>query len=313
MTGLFFILAFGLLAMIAVVTWWTMFRLRRPPRRTYASAVARGVPGEPAELTTPREYESWSAACRVGGSTIELPVWDIVGDDPDGPVVICTPGWGDSRVGALTRVEALAPVASRIIAWDPPGLGEAPGLCALGANEHEAIPSLMDQLSADVQARGVILAGWSLGAVVSIAAAGAFADDDRLRAVIAEAPYRLPWIPAKNVILNAGMPWAINGPIAFAMLGLRLGVGAKWAGFDRVDHAARVRTPMLILHGSDDEVCPIDDGRAIARAASRCMFIVIEGAHHNDLWTDDRFRPQCERAVQDFVHSIMSTRASTTA
>lgn len=304
MTGLLILLAVGLLVAIASATWWTMFRLRHPPRRSYASAVARGAPGDPGELTEPREYEEWSAACRIGRRTFKAPVWDIEGDDPDGPVIICTPGWGDAKIGALARIEALAPVVSRVIAWDPPGLGQAPGRCFLGTREHEAIRSIIDQLTDEAQRRGVVLYGWSLGAGVSIVAAGAMADDERIRGVIAESPYRLATTPAFNVLRNAGLPWRINGQLAFQLLGVELGVGPFWKGFDRAAHAQLMSQPLLVMQGTHDEVCPVDDGRSIAAAATQGLFVAIEGGRHNDLWTDDRFSQQCVHAARDFITSL---------
>jgi len=313
MIGLLLILAFGLFVTIAATTWWTIRRLRRPPRRTYASAMARGMPGEPSELATPRQWDAWIASCKVGGQTLDLPVWDIAGDEPSAPVIVCTPGWGDSKVGALVRVEALAPIASRIIAWDPPGHGEAPGLCSLGLREHEAIAAIVDQLSDDAQNRGVVLYGWSLGAGASVVAAAEMANLGVVVGVIAEAPYRMPQTPARNVILNASMPWRINGPLAFWLLGVELGVGPKWRGFDRVEHARRLSCPLLVAQGSLDEVCPVDDGRAIASAAPLGLFVEIQGGHHSDLWTNERFSTPFQSVVVDFVRSLgLPTRSAPT-
>ncbi|RMH29319.1 MAG: alpha/beta hydrolase [Planctomycetota bacterium] len=304
MLGFVVILLAGLVVLLAAMTLWTIRRLRRPPRRTYASAVARGQPGDPSELPTPRQFRSWSLGVTLGGRALELPVWDIAGDDPAGPVAICTPGWGDSRIGALPRLDALAPVCSRVLAWDPPGQGEAPGRCDLGTREHLALGALIESLTDDARDRGVILFGWSLGAGAAIVGAASRADDASVLAVIAEAPYRLPTTPARNVVRLAGMPWTPNGPAAFAILGTTLGVGPAWRGFDRAEHAARLRCPLLVLHGTADAVCPIDDGRAIAKAAPAGVLIAIEGADHNDLWTDARFRPQCVRAVADFIRGV---------
>jgi len=301
--GFVVILLVGLLVMVAAMTLWTIRRLRRPPRRTFASAVARGQPSDPSELPTPRAFEAWPLSCRVRGRSMELPVWDIAGDDPLGPVIVCTPGWSDSKLGALQRMAALAPACSRVLAWDPPGHGEAPGRCTLGTHEPEALGALLDALSDEALARGVVLFGWSLGAGVAIVTAARRGADGRIMAVIAEAPYRLPMTPARNVVRLSGMPWTPNGPLAFTILGVSLGVGPRWNGFDRADYAGRLACPLLVLHGTADAVCPIEDGRAIARAATRGAVIAIEGADHNNLWTDERFRPQSVRATIDFIRS----------
>jgi pimeloyl-ACP methyl ester carboxylesterase len=302
-TGLTIILLQGLAVAIVFTSWWTARRIRRPPRRTYASAVSRGQPGDPSELPSPREFTEWSLEWRG----VSLPVWDIPGDDPAGPTVICTPGWADSRIGALARLPAVLPFASRVVAWDPPGLGEAPdwpkgpfGGWPMGTADVDALRALIERVGDE----RVVLFGWSAGAGTSVVAAAGRAD---VIGVIAEAPYRLPWTPARNVLRLMQMPWGIVGPLAFAALGVRFGVGPMWkgkGGFDRAAHAKKVECPLLVLHGSDDEVCPLADGKEIARSAPRGAIAVVDGGHHNDLWTDDRLAQQCASEVGEFLTSV---------
>jgi fermentation-respiration switch protein FrsA (DUF1100 family) len=123
--------------------------------------------------------------------------------------------------------------------------------------------------------------------------------------VIAEAPYRLPRTPARNVLRLSGLPHSWNVAPAFWMLGLRLGVGVRWRGFDRAEHAARLTSPLLVLHGDADAVCPLIDAEAIverARAAGvAAQLAVIAGGSHNGLWTDERWARQCRRVVAGWM------------
>lgn len=301
--GLATILAQGLVIAFALSVWWVARRIRRPPRRTYASALARGKPGDPSELLSPREFTEWSLDWRG----LRLPVWDIPGDAPSGPVIVCTPGWADSRLGALSRLPALLPHASRVIAWDPPGLGDAPNWprgplsgWPMGTREHEMLHAMLERLGDE---RPVVLFGWSAGGGISIVAA---ADHPSITGVIAEAPYRLAWTPAFRVLRMMKLPWRVNGPVAFALMGIRLGVGPRWRAFDRAEHASRLRCPLLVLHGDQDEVCPIDDGRAIANAAPRGTLAIIAGGHHNDLWTDETLAQRCADAIDRFLSAPLS-------
>lgn len=306
MIGLLLLLSLGFSWFVALITWWTAHRLRHPPRRTDGYALARGIPSNPSEMPEPIEFTPRTIEVRDSkGAAYDAPVWDIQGADPDGPILIASPGWGDSKLGLLPRLATLLPVCSRIIAWDSPGLGEGPGLCALGTREPELLLDLARTISNESEHQSpVVLHGWSMGAGIAIAAGALAQDNDRIAAVIAESPYRKSWTPARHVMHNAGYPYRINVPLCFAALGIRLGAGMHWRSFDRTSYAKRLRCPLLVVHGSDDDVCPIEDGRDIDRAANRSLLLVIEQGGHNNLWTDNRFKPQTGSGVRDFLLSL---------
>lgn len=306
MAGLALLLALGLALAVVLGAWTIARRLRNPPRRTYAWAVARAMPGDPGELARPRAWRAWE----LEWDGARCPVWDIAGDEPEGCVLVLTPGWGDSRLGALVRLEALGWRCARAIAWDPPGLGECAGRWPMGTREHHALARLVRDLRESGERRPIALMGWSAGAGTSIAAQALLEErGEGCACVIAEAPYRLAWTPAQRVLRGAGYPWAVIGPLAFACLGVRLGVGARWRGFDRAQIAAGVEAPLLTLHGDADRVCPIEDGEAIAERAVAGELAAIEGGGHNDLWTDERHRARCVEAVGGFLAGLRAVAA----
>ena len=306
MIGLLLLLSIGLAIFMALLTFWTAHRLRHPPRRTDAYAVSRGVPANPGEMPEPVPYEERTFELHDSHNRrYEAPVWIIPGANAAGPIVIASPGWGDSKIGLLPRLTTLLPVSSMVVAWDSPGLGEAPGKCALGAHEPALALDLARQIRAESDIpRDVVLLGWSMGAGVVIGAGACASENDHIAAVIAESPYRKHWTPARNVMRNAGYPYRVNIPLCYAMLGIRLGVGPLWRGFDRAEHAKRLRCPLLVIHGSEDDVCPVSDGRDIARSSAKSMLVVVNDAGHNNLWTDERFKPQSASAVRDFILSL---------
>ncbi len=299
---------------VVLLTLWTLHRLLHPPRRTYASALAQGRPGQPDQLAARngqrRTFESWT----ITSHGHSLPVWDFPGDAPAGPVFILTHGWGDSRIGALTRAQALLPHSSRIIAWDMPGHGDAPddSACALGAHEHEALRTLIERVTSS-QAPGsapVFLLGWSLGAGVSIAAMSGWAEPAAalVRGIIAEAPYRLPQTPARNMLKSFGLPFAVNLPIALALARWRIGAPPLWgmAGgtFDRAALARGLVCPLLVIHGEDDAISPVEDGRDIAAAAPRGGLLTLPGVGHYSIWTGE-----CVGKVVGRVGGLVETQA----
>jgi len=71
-------------------------------------------------------------------------------------------------------------------------------------------------------------------------------------------------------------------------------VAARWLPFlpvqvlmkDRFDSQAiapRVTQPVLIVHGTADEVVPFELGEALSKALPNARLLRVEGGHHNDL------------------------------
>lgn len=269
--------------LVALICW----KLTHPPRRTYVSAVARGIAGEPDELDPPITSTSWLLRSRGR----DLPVWDCVGGNPVGPVIIFTHGWGDSRIGALCRMPHLMSLASRLLAFDLPGHGEADGLCRLGLHEHLDLIALIDHIKVE----RVVLFGWSMGAGISIEAA--LARPAVVAGIIAEAPYRVPITPARNVLRAGRLPSGLSLHAAMRVLGFGQ---ARVHAFNRASLAQRLSCPLLVLHGQRDTISPEADGREIA-AAVNATFVSIEGGTHNGLWIRPETVPACVEAVRGFA------------
>ena len=288
LTGLALAGAFGVRVTVRMLT--------RPPRRTYAWAVARSKPGDPGELETPRSFRAWSFVSRG----VTLPAWDISGDDPTGPTVVITHGWGDSRVTILGRADVFARFASRVVVWDLPGHGDAQGRCTLGVGEADDLRALLATLGSDGP---IVLYGFSLGAGVAIVAAGA-AEGRAAVGVIAEAPYRMPATPAGAVLRQAGMPYRWNLPLALWWIGRRLQGGLHPRVFDRSAHAANLSVPLLVLHAEGDEICPIEDGETIAAAAPKGSILRIPGGDHLNLWNNPASSAAMVEACGSFLRAV---------
>jgi pimeloyl-ACP methyl ester carboxylesterase len=294
--GLALLLGAGLALLWAVVVAHTAWMLTHPARRTYAAAVARGLPGDPGELPGSPAWESFTVVSRGA----RLACWRIAGGRADGPVVVMTHGWADSRVGALVRVGAVLPWCSWAVAWDLPGHGESDGRCDLGASEGTDL----ERVISDAGGSSIVLFGWSMGAGVSLEAAGCAG----VAGVIAEAPYRTAFSPARNVLRGRGMPWRATLWPALALVGAAGGRGPGWmlrgSRFDRAGVARGLGVPLLVVHGEADVVSPHEEGRAIAEAGGG-EFLSVPGGTHNGLWTDERTGSEAGRAVEGFLRRIV--------
>lgn len=356
--GLASLLLVGLTLYALMVAAHIAWMLTHPPRRGYGWAVARGVPGDPAEVLLAEttgangpesdppsgpaaRMNEWAVRARFherefrgGGSGLNLKYWDVVGGDASGPVVVVTHGWGDSRVVMLSRLPALYPVCSRVILWDLPAHGDSPrgGVCTLGVRERDDLIALV-RLLAESDTSGIVLMGFSLGAGVSIAAAEALSGAGLVQGVIAEAPYRLPITPARNVLRERGLPHRGVLPLALAALGVTFERGVGGLRWGQSDWPRDVRTrasafedrsvlvgrlglssrPLLIICGDADDVCPLDESEAIfneARGAGsgHARLAVIAGASHLNLWTNASFEAAARSAVRTFLNDLRHQR-----
>jgi pimeloyl-ACP methyl ester carboxylesterase len=299
----------GFIIFGAAVTTLTYRGLTRPPRRTYASAVARSRPGDPGEVGPadggPLHFEEWDF--QTGG--VNVRVWDIRGDAPDGPCFILTHGWGDSKIGALSRVAALRSVGSRFIAWDLRGHGESGGTSALGAIEDSDLIELIGRIGTPSP---LVLLGWSMGAGISIEAASRHPEG--ILAVIAEAPYRMADTPARNMLRSIAMPSGPNLSIALSIIGLFNARNFFARGsmcVDRVIPSGMLRCPLLVLHGEHDDISPLPDGVEIAAAAKQGTFVRIDGAAHDGLWTNANSRESCVGSVRNVLAVPLRPETST--
>jgi len=143
--------------------------------------------------------------------------------------------------------DALA-VVSTVRALD--GLGEVP-MCLVGSSAGGAVSAAAVQRGAPVQALVLLAApaDWS-----------SFAAD--------------PWEGLRRIQEDSGMRLSVE----------TLADPTGWAGeFESVATEECVRgleLPALVLHGSEDDVVPLDHSHRIASAAQRARLVVIGGGDH---------------------------------
>jgi hypothetical protein len=64
----------------------------------------------------------------------------------------------------------------------------------------------------------------------------------------------------------------------------------RWLIRDRYDNASKAKElslPVLIVHGTEDEIVPVDMGRRLTDLFPNADGVFVDGAHHNDLFVKD--------------------------
>jgi len=273
LAGLAVIVLFGTVALIRGMT--------HPPRKTHGNAVGLGLPTGPEDLG--REGEAvrfrFPDGTRSDG-------WIVTGDRPDGPTVVLTHGFGDSRFGGLLWATLFLPHAAYAVVYDLRAHGNQTAKRFTGGyRERDDLLAVLEQLGErDLTRRGTVLFGCSMGANTALeAAAKAKPNPERFPIVglILEGPYRHWSEPIRGMFRLRRYP---REPfITLAQAWFRLTMPGSVRGFDKTIAAAAMDRPVLILHGTDDVLCPIGSARAIGQACADATLVEFAGGRHLDL------------------------------
>lgn len=288
---LLFIAAYALIALIGSAVLVKM--IVRPARRTYAFAIAHELPTDPSELGLHGEEVTFNLP---GGYS--SPGWIITGQNPDGPTVVVLHGHGDFTTGAMRFATTLAPFAAHLVLFDWPGHGgcTAPWMTC-GTREPDDALAVIDGLPDEVRKRPTVLFGYSLGGQIAIKTAGLF--PDRFAGVIVDGAYRRWDTPIRKRLAHHRVP---SFPF-IQITGVVFWLANLIRNFDRAEYAKRIGGPVLVLHGTDDRVCPIEEGRELADAAPNSTFVEIDGGRHNQLHMHepDRYHSALDRFFKGIV------------
>ncbi|MCE9591045.1 MAG: alpha/beta fold hydrolase [Planctomycetes bacterium] len=293
-----FLAAAALLA--AIGTCFIVHQLTHPPRQTYAVALARQMPLSPGEIGM--EFTEDELRLSDGRTT---PAWIIKGQHEDGPTVVITHGWGDSRYGALGWAVPLAAFAAELVVYDLRGMGECKTPAShLGTTEIDDLVGIVAELHRD---KPIVLFGASIGGGISIGAAARAAQQGRseIVGVIGDGAYRRGMEPILGFFRLQRWPVMLFYPFIGLWLVLRYATPTQ---FDRARHAAGLRCPLLLLHGTDDPICPLASAREIAAAAPNGRIVEFPGGGHLDAAAADPER--YNSALAEFFGSLESPKES---
>jgi pimeloyl-ACP methyl ester carboxylesterase len=273
---------------VAIYLWTLVREALHPPAGGMAFALARGLPSTPDDIGL--ASRAFTVTCADGAT---LPVWEVardasaIDDSTAGTPrvrVVLLHGWGRSRIDSLGRLQPFLTPDSVVYLPDLRGHGDAARGASgkrqrttLGTREVEDI----DRLIAALPPGPVVLAGHSLGATIAIRVAASGNERDRVRGVIAIAPYDTVRTPIGARLAARELP---GGPLldaAMAILQMRGIVPSS-----TVEAARSLRVPLVVLQGEHDRLSPRVEAEAIVAAApagtaSLVLFPDTEHADHH--------------------------------
>jgi pimeloyl-ACP methyl ester carboxylesterase len=205
----------------------------------------------------------YHAATIAESGGVTLTVWEAIAPRPRAPVIVFFYGNAGTMSDFAGTGERLYDEGYGIVLASYRGYSGNPGLPTEIGLMNDA-RSILKSLPRDHGA--IILWGQSLGSGV----AARMASEGRAEALILQSPY--------TAVVDVA---ARRFPI----------YPVRWVMEDRFDTfslAPKIKTPVLIMHGTEDDVVPFDMGVALSRQFGiKATFVPIPGRGHNDLGARD--------------------------
>jgi uncharacterized protein len=218
---------------------------------------------------------------------LTLPGWFVPAEGfPPGPGVALVHGWESARDRLLPMVQFLHAAGFHCLIVDVRGHG---------ANPAETLPITAGEFGTDALAAwqaldarpevtsGAVL-GHSMGAIGAILAAAA---EPRIAAVVATSSPADPWRLTRQTFRLARLP--IPDPIAYPLAWLTTRVYLRPRGHRVADISAtaalhRIAVPVLLVHGTEDTVVPVNHLDRLARIVTAGgppieRLVIDEGQH----------------------------------
>ena len=231
----------------------------------------------------------------VGGKT--LCGWWIPAVRPrvDDPVtVILVHGWGRNVDRLLQYVPRLHAAGCDLLAFDARshGSSDEDGTSNMVKFSEDIRAAVDETLRRGRSGARVAVLGLSVGGAGAIHAA---ANDERIRAVVTVGAFAAPADLMRNELQSRRLP----GPAVAAILRYaELSIGARLDEIAPETQIARIDAPVLLVHGEDDVIVPVEHARRLAAAGgTNVRLLLLDCRGHSDCDRDDRFWPEVERVL----------------
>ena len=211
------------------------------------------------------------------------------GADPKAPTLLFFNGNGMTIFRADPLYRQLAALGPTVVVYDYRGYGFSTGTPDLMTYRRDSL-QLYDTVAASAPGHRVVVYGFSMGTAM----ASYIASERMIAALILAAP-----------IGSAAEEYPIYGKL--------IGYSAEFiaahkpsqesvALFGEAALIAKSRAPLLVLHGTDDFLIPVEQAREVLEASPSTVkrMVIIPDANHNATAED----PDSFAAVSQFLHSL---------
>ncbi len=280
----------GLLVLIGLFDLWLRYVYRYPRRRHRTTPEELGIPFREVRFPTRRKrrlYGWWMPAANKSSEPA--------------PTLILVHGWARNVESVLPLIEGLHPLSYNLLAFDLRNHGSSdpdkyPNLLKFSEDIRAAVDFLSDKILSESSPIGII--GLSVGGGAAIHAA---AFDDRIQSVVTIGALASPVDVMRLEFQKRHIPFYPLGWLSIKYLQFKLGI--NFAEIAPVNNIGKVRAKILLIHGENDTVIPVEQGKRLQRAgnAERTSLWIVPGKNHTDCVEHPEFRSRVKTFLQETI------------
>lgn len=217
---------------------------------------------------------------------VAIAAWYVAHPEPQGTILFCHGNAGNIS-HRLAGIQEMHRLGYSVLIFDYRGFGQSEGSPGEAGTyrDVEAAWEYLTKTRAEPPDR-IVLFGRSLGGAVVIELADRLGDGG----------------PAALVVESTFARMADIGQKHYPFLPIRWLITHR---YDSIDKVGRLSCPKLFLHGSDDKLIPIADGRRLYEAAAEPkLFIETPGGHNNAGFAH---APEYAAKLADFLHKAINS------
>ena len=253
----------------------------------YQSAYGIVHPERLALNETPDDYgiSSWRDVSFTTDDGLRLDGWLFPPEGNQGTIIFVH-GHRDNRLGFINEAVMVHEQGYGVLLFDLRNSGTSEGdITTLGYYESQDVITAYDWLMTqpDVDADQIVLYGNSMGGV---SVAMALAELTNLRGAVLDSTFTSVEDNTRDIVAQI-LP--VTTPVTeFIMWVLERETDVNFYDLRPVDVVETADIPILVLHGSNDRLIPVENGETLFNVADNpYAFVVFDGAEHGGFYNLD--------------------------
>ncbi|TFZ00345.1 alpha/beta hydrolase [Ramlibacter humi] len=231
------------------------------------------LPAEEPLFTDPdvREFGVDVPGAKLSVAQLKLP-------DPQGVVFYLHGNSGNLRKW-FVGLDAFRELNFDVVMMDYRGYGKSGGRIESEAQLRADVRAVWNEVATQYEGKRIVISGQSLGTGLAAGLSAELCD----AGCTPDLTLLISAYSSMRAVADEHYPWVPSRVLRYPL--------------QTVDHASKLKGPVILVHGDKDELIPHHHSEAIRQVLPQCQLLLLEGAGHSDVHEHPSFRRHVATAL----------------